>query len=73
MQEEWMEDIISTITNAFPDHEDKQGPAGYNIAEVMTYFIQPGGYLITSEEQMLPYFDEAAFQKGYTTSFCRMV
>jgi len=64
MQEEWMEDIVSTITNAFPDHEDKQGPAGYNIAEVMTYFIQPGGYLITSEVQMLPYFDEAAFQKG---------
>ncbi len=63
MQQQWMQDTISTITNAFPDHEDIQGPAGYNIAQTMTNFIQPGSLLITGEEQMLPYFVEDAFIK----------
>lgn len=64
MQQEWMQDTVSTITNAFPDHEDVQGPAGYDVAIAMTNFIQPQGRLITAEEEMLPYFKEDAFQKN---------
>ncbi|MCK7505033.1 MAG: hypothetical protein MZV70_13750 [Desulfobacterales bacterium] len=42
LQHGWLKDSISTITNAYPDHEDIQGPAGINIPEVMTDFIPLG-------------------------------
>lgn len=60
LQQHWVRDDISTITNTFPDHEDIQGPAGINIPEVMTNFIPRHATLITSEEQMLPILREAA-------------
>jgi poly-gamma-glutamate synthase PgsB/CapB len=60
MQRSWMRDDISTITNTYPDHEDIQGPAGINIAEVMTNFIPQNSVLVTSEEQMLPILKNAA-------------
>lgn len=64
LQHQWMRDDYSTITNTYPDHEDIQGPAGYNIPGVMTEFIPKGGNLITSEEQMLPFLESAAKQSG---------
>jgi len=64
LQHQWMRDDYSTITNTYPDHEDIQGPAGYNIPGVMTEFIPKGGHLITSEEQMLPFLESAATQSG---------
>lgn len=64
LQRCWMRDDIATITNAFPDHEDIQGPAGINIPEVMTEFIPRNSTLLTSEEQMLPILAEAAARAG---------
>lgn len=64
LQNTWMKDDLSTITNAYPDHEDIQGPAGINIPEVMINFIPKGSSLITTEEQMLPVLEEGARQVG---------
>jgi len=63
LQQDWVRDDLSTITNTFPDHEDLQGPAGINIPEVMTHFIPRNATLITSEELMLPILREAARQQ----------
>jgi poly-gamma-glutamate synthase PgsB/CapB len=63
MQQQWMISDLSTLTNAFPDHEDLQGPAGYNIAESLLSFLLPHSRLLTAEEQMLPYFQEGVFEK----------
>ncbi|MGZ8944413.1 MAG: hypothetical protein ACXW1W_03195 [Methylococcaceae bacterium] len=64
LQRQWMRDDISTITNTYPDHEDFQGPAGVNIAQVMTNFIPYNGTLLTSEEQMRPILQTAAKQRN---------
>ncbi|MBP8820495.1 MAG: hypothetical protein KBH08_00145 [Brachymonas sp.] len=64
LQQRWMRDDISTITNTFPDHEDLQGPAGINIPEVMTRFIPRNTTLLTSEEQMRPILSTAAARLG---------
>lgn len=63
LQQEWVRDDISTITNTYPDHEDLQGPAGINIPEVMTNFIPRQSLLLTSEEQMLPILRTEADKK----------
>ena len=60
LQHQWMRDDYATITNTYPDHEDIQGPAGYNIPEVMTEFIPKDSTLITTEEQMLPILTTAS-------------
>lgn len=67
LQEKWSQDDFSTITNTYPDHEDIQGPAGYDIPRVMTCFIPKSGTVITSEEQMHPILAEDAEKK--TVSF----
>ncbi len=64
LQRQWMRDDISTITNTYPDHEDLQGPAGYDIPRVMVNFIPAGGHLITSEEEMRPILASAARELG---------
>ncbi|MBI4861833.1 MAG: hypothetical protein HY815_16475 [Candidatus Riflebacteria bacterium] len=63
LQHQWMHDDLSTITNAYPDHEDIQGPAGHNVPEVMTNFV-PRTKLITSEDQMMPILAHAARGQG---------
>lgn len=60
LQRDWMKDDIATITNTFPDHEDIQGPAGRNVAEVMCEFVPEGSILCTSEEEMLPLLEARA-------------
>ncbi|MDX8406061.1 MAG: hypothetical protein R8K50_07910, partial [Mariprofundus sp.] len=64
LQQHWVRDDLSTITNTFPDHEDLQGPAGINIPEVMINFIPRQATLITTEELMLPILREAAGHMG---------
>lgn len=64
LQQDWMRDDIATITNTYPDHEDLQGPAGINIAEVMTEFIPENSTLITSEEHMRPVLRADAVSKN---------
>ncbi len=63
LQKCWMKDDISTITNTYPDHEDIQGPAGIDVAKVISLFTPTKSKLITSEEQMLPLLSEAAHYK----------
>ncbi|MFC2990715.1 HEAT repeat domain-containing protein [Halomonas tibetensis] len=64
LQKQWMRDDISTITNTYPDHEDIQGPAGIDIPIVMTEFIPRNSTLITSEAEMLPILQQAAWKLG---------
>jgi|Deesub1362A_J573_1020465.scaffolds.fasta_scaffold00412_10 poly-gamma-glutamate synthase PgsB/CapB len=69
LQRKWARDDISTITNTYPDHEDIQGPAGINIAEVMTEFIPESAILLSSEEEMKPILAEAAKKLGTRVRF----
>ncbi len=64
LQNQWMRDDYSTITNAYPDHEDVQGPSGYDVADVISSFVPTGGNLFTSEEQMLPILRERAAERA---------
>jgi len=60
LEQQWMRDDFCTLTNAYPDHENIQGPAGIDIPRVMTRFIPPERTLFTAEEQMLPIWTRAA-------------
>lgn len=64
LQRRWSRDDISTITNTYPDHEDIQGPAGYNIPQVMQHFIPSKAHLVTAERQMLPWLKLEAHKQG---------
>lgn len=64
LQHKWSKDDFSTITNTYPDHEDIQGPAGYDIPQVMRCFVPEDGILISSEEQMHPILQEDAVGKN---------
>jgi poly-gamma-glutamate synthase PgsB/CapB len=55
LQSQWMRDDYSTITNAYPNHEDVQGPSGEDVARVIAEFVPTRGVLLTTEEQMLPH------------------
>jgi poly-gamma-glutamate synthase PgsB/CapB len=66
IQNQWMRDDISTITNCYPDHEDLQGPAGIEIPIVMQRFVPKNSVLVASEESMLPLLQDAALQKNST-------
>jgi gamma-polyglutamate synthase len=57
---EWMRDDLSTLTNAYPDHEDIQGPAGMDVASVIASFIPYKGRLLHSELNFQPLFAEVA-------------
>lgn len=63
LSEEWMRDDVQTLTNAYPDHEDIQGPAGHDVARSIAGFIRSGGITITTEEQMLPVLADEARRK----------
>lgn len=60
LQHKWMRDDLTTLTNAYPDHEDIQGPAGINVAETIACFIPLAGTMITSEINFLPLFREVS-------------
>ncbi len=64
--DEWMKDPITTLTNAYPDHEDIQGPSGEDVARVIGRFMPRHGTTFTTEEQMLPLLCDAARRKGTT-------
>lgn len=57
---DWMRGMLTTITNAYPDHEDVMGPSGEDVARVIGQFIPNGGTAITAEDQMLPVLRESA-------------
>lgn len=66
LQQQWMHDDYSTITNAYPDHEDVQGPAGQDVAEVISEFVPKRGHLLTTEDEMLPILRERAKERNTT-------
>jgi poly-gamma-glutamate synthase PgsB/CapB len=63
LQHDWMKDDYVTLTNAFPDHEDVQGPTGADVAECISAFIPQGSQLVTSEVEFLPLFRERAKER----------
>jgi len=60
LQRHWMRDDFVTLTNTYPDHEDVQGPAGYDIPKVMLEFIPKNSTLVTTEEVMYPILEQGA-------------
>lgn len=63
LQHKWMRDDLTTLTNAYPDHEDIQGPAGINVAETIACFIPLAGTMFTSEINFLPLFREVCLRR----------
>ncbi len=63
LQNGWMRDDVSTLTNAYPDHEDIQGPTGMDVAQALGGFAPPGSLLFTTEENMLPVLEEEATRR----------
>ncbi|RYZ37021.1 MAG: hypothetical protein EOO71_29675 [Myxococcaceae bacterium] len=66
LQNDWMKDDFATLTNAYPDHEDIQGPAGMDVASVITHFMPKGGKVVTTEDHFLPLFKQKAQEKDTT-------
>jgi len=64
LQGRWMHDDIATLTNAFPDHEDIQGPTGQDVATVIAGFAPPRSRLLTTEQNMLPILSATARARG---------
>jgi len=64
LNREWMKDTVTTITNAYPDHEDIMGPSGEDVARVIGRFIPRGGTVLSSEEQMEAFIRESAHKAG---------
>lgn len=60
LQRQWSVDDYATLTNAYPDHEDIQGPAGINIPVAMESFIPKKSVLVTSEREMEPVLRHAS-------------
>ena len=54
LQRQWTQDDLSTVTNTYPDHEDLQGPAGYNVAQTISGFVPRRAKVITTEQEMRP-------------------
>lgn len=63
---QWMQDNFSTITNAYPDHEDILGPTGIDVAKEMANFIAPNNLVFTSEQTMMPLLEKDAVAKSST-------
>jgi poly-gamma-glutamate synthase PgsB/CapB len=63
LEHDWMRDDMVTLTNAYPDHEDIQGPAGINVAEVISQYIPKRSTLFTSEVNFLPLFAEVCRER----------
>lgn len=64
LQAGWMRDDLSTLTNAYPDHEDIQGPTGMDVAHALGGFAPPDALLLTTEQNMLPVLEEEATRRG---------
>ncbi len=64
LQGGWMRDDLATLTNAYPDHEDIQGPTGGDVAAVLGRFAPPSGHVLTTERNMLPVLRELATRRG---------
>jgi poly-gamma-glutamate synthase PgsB/CapB len=59
-----MRDEVTTLTNAYPDHEDVMGPSGEDVARVIATFMPRGGTVLTAEQELLPIIDESARRRN---------
>jgi poly-gamma-glutamate synthase PgsB/CapB len=64
LQHQWTQDDLATITNTYPDHEDLQGPSGYDVSQTIAGFVPRNSHLITTEHQMLPLLRRQARRMG---------
>ena len=64
LQQSWMTDDISTITNTYPDHEDIQGPSGFEVSQAIANFIGIGATVIHTEQHFQPVLREFARKRG---------
>ena len=67
LQRQWTRDDLGTITNTYPDHEDVQGPAGYNVAQTISGFVPLKSRLLSTEQVMRPLVVESC--RRANTSF----
>ncbi len=78
LQHDWMRDDIASITNTYPDHEDVQGPTGYDVALTISNFMPRKSRVVSSEQQMVPMLVDRArqFKSHYqhaTPFFSRLI
>ena len=66
LQRQWSRDDLATVTNTYPDHEDIQGPAGYNVACTIAGFVPCDAHVITTEQEMLPIVQHSCKQARST-------
>ncbi len=66
LQRQWTQDDLATITNTYPDHEDLQGPAGFNVANTIAGFVPRNSHVITTEQQMRPVLQASCDRVGTT-------
>ena len=64
LSRQWTCDDLATITNTYPDHEDLQGPAGYDVATTISGFVPRKSHVITTEEEMRPLVAESCRRVG---------
>jgi poly-gamma-glutamate synthase PgsB/CapB len=64
LQTRWMKDDLSTITNAYPDHEDVMGPTGMDVAKAIGGFSPRDATVFTTEENMFAALDDVAQDRG---------
>lgn len=66
LQSVWMRDDLVTLTNAYPDHEDIQGPTGADVARTISRFIPKHKTVLTAEREMLPILKQRAAEQQST-------
>ncbi len=64
LQQDWMRDDFTTLTNTYPDHEDIQGPTGVDVARSISRMIGGSSEILTTEQHMLPMLTERAREVG---------
>ncbi|MAZ66227.1 MAG: hypothetical protein CMF25_03885 [Kangiellaceae bacterium] len=64
IQRHWMKDDIATLTNTYPDHEDIQGPSGYDVAKTLCEFIPGRAKVYDTEQQMFPLIRQTATERS---------
>jgi poly-gamma-glutamate synthase PgsB/CapB len=71
LQQDWVRDDFTTITNTYPDHEDIQGPTGRDVADVISQIIPWRGAVVTSEQHMTPVVTQTARERRATVDVVR--
>jgi len=64
LQQDWMRDDLTTLTNTYPDHEDIQGPSGVDVARSIATMLPRGARALTAEQSMTPILAEEARARG---------